>query len=57
MYVYDKKSVINFAEDKPKLASFVRSYFIIIYFFMVDKDHKGNFQYQKSNMIIKNLVK
>ena len=57
MYVYDKKSVINFAEDKPKLASFVRSYFIIIYFFMVDKDQKGNFQYQKSNMIIINLVK
>ena len=56
MYVYDKKSVVNLAEEKPKLTSFILSYFIIIYFIMVGKDHKGNFQYQESNIIIKYLV-
>ena len=57
MHVYHKKSVVNLAEEKPKLTSFILSYFIIIYFIMVGKDHKGNFHYQKSNIIIKYLVK
>ena len=51
MYVYDKRDLISFADDKPKLASFVRSYFIIIYFIMVDKDHEENFNTNKTTLL------